>query len=43
MELRRLRAAAGKTLEDAAEHMKCSPAKLSRLENGQVGARVQDV
>jgi transcriptional regulator with XRE-family HTH domain len=42
-ELRRLRLAAGKTLDDAAEHLECSPTKVSRIESGQVGARIQDV
>jgi transcriptional regulator with XRE-family HTH domain len=42
-ELRQLRSAAGLTLEAAAEHLECSVAKVSRLEGGQVGARVQDV
>lgn len=43
VELRRLRAAAGKTLDAVAEHLECSPAKISRIESGQVGARIQDV
>jgi hypothetical protein len=30
-------------LEEAAEHLECSPAKISRIETGQVGARIQDV
>jgi transcriptional regulator with XRE-family HTH domain len=42
-ELRRLRNHGGHTLEDVAEHLECSPAKISRIESGQVGARVQDV
>jgi transcriptional regulator with XRE-family HTH domain len=42
-ELRRLRAAAGKTLDDVADFLECSPAKVSRIESGQVGARIQDV
>jgi transcriptional regulator with XRE-family HTH domain len=42
-ELRRLRAAAGKTLDEVAEHLECSAAKISRIETGQVGVRVQDV
>lgn len=42
-ELRRLRAAAAKTIEDAAEHLECSTAKVRRIETGQVGTRVQDV
>jgi transcriptional regulator with XRE-family HTH domain len=42
-ELRRLRSVGGHTLETVAEHLECSPAKVSRIESGQVGARVQDV
>jgi len=42
-ELRRLRLAASKTLDDAAEHLECSPTKVSRIESGHVGARIQDV
>jgi transcriptional regulator with XRE-family HTH domain len=42
-ELRRLRSAAGRTLEEVAEHLECSPAKISRIETGQVGVRIQDV
>lgn len=41
-ELHRLRAAAHLTLEEVAEHLECSPAKISRLENGQVAVRIQD-
>lgn len=43
VELRRLRGAAGKTLDAVAEYLECSPAKISRIESGQVGARIQDV
>jgi transcriptional regulator with XRE-family HTH domain len=43
VELRRLRAEAGKTLDEVATYLECSPAKISRLETGQVGARIQDV
>jgi hypothetical protein len=43
VELRRLRGTAGKTLDAVAEHLECSPAKISRIESGQVGARIQDV
>jgi hypothetical protein len=42
-ELRRLRAAAAKSIEDAAEFLECSPTKLRRIEAGQVGTRIQDV
>lgn len=43
LELRRLRAQAGKTIYDAAEHLECSAGKISRIEMGLVGARIQDV
>jgi len=42
-ELRRLRADAGRTLDDVAEHLECSATKVSRIESGQAGARIQDV
>lgn len=42
VELRRLRSASGQTLEDVAEYLECSPAKVSRIENGQVTVRIQD-
>src|ERR1700733_2276681 len=41
-ELHRLRAASHLTLEDVADHLECSPAKISRIENGQVAVRIQD-
>lgn len=41
-ELRRLRSDAKMTIEQVAAHLECSTAKLSRLENGQVGVRIQD-
>jgi transcriptional regulator with XRE-family HTH domain len=41
-ELHRLRAASHLTLEEVAEHLECSPAKISRIENGQVAVRIQD-
>jgi transcriptional regulator with XRE-family HTH domain len=41
-ELHRLRAAAHLTLEEVADHLECSPAKISRIENGQVAVRIQD-
>ncbi|GGO71374.1 helix-turn-helix domain-containing protein [Nonomuraea cavernae] len=41
--LRRLREEGGKTLEDAAAHLECSPAKVSRIETGQVAVRPIDV
>jgi transcriptional regulator with XRE-family HTH domain len=42
-ELRRLREAAGVTTAQAAELLNCSPAKISRIENGIVTARVGDL
>ena len=39
-ELRRLREAAGVTTAEAAELLSCSPAKISRIENGIVSVRV---
>jgi transcriptional regulator with XRE-family HTH domain len=41
-ELHRLRAASHLTLEEVAGHLECSPAKVSRIENGQVAVRRQD-
>ncbi|MFP3965820.1 helix-turn-helix transcriptional regulator [Actinomadura fulvescens] len=41
-QLHRLRAASDLTLEAVAEHLECSPAKISRIENGQVAVRIQD-
>ncbi len=42
-ELRRLRDAAGATTAQAAELLSCSPAKISRIENGIVSARMVDL
>lgn len=42
-ELRRLRTEAGKTIYEVAETMECSTGKISRIETGSVGARLQDV
>ncbi len=42
-ELRRLREAAGVTTAQAAELLHCSPAKISRIENGIVSVRVVDL
>jgi transcriptional regulator with XRE-family HTH domain len=42
-ELRRLREAAGVTTAQAAEVLSCSPAKISRIENGVVTVRVVDL
>ena len=41
-ELRRLRGAAGLTIDQVAAQLECSTAKLSRIENGQVSVRIQD-
>jgi transcriptional regulator with XRE-family HTH domain len=41
-ELHRLRTASHLTLEEVADHLECSPAKISRIENGQVAVRIQD-
>jgi transcriptional regulator with XRE-family HTH domain len=43
MELRRLRDAAGLTLERVAQRMECSDSKISRIEKGQVSATPRDV
>jgi transcriptional regulator with XRE-family HTH domain len=42
-ELRRLRSVAGLTIQDVATELECSAGKISRIETGSVGARVQDV
>lgn len=42
-ELRRMREAAGVTTAQAADLLNCSPAKISRIENGIVSARVGDL
>ncbi|CAM3651385.1 helix-turn-helix transcriptional regulator [Kibdelosporangium persicum] len=42
-ELRELRDLAGRTLEDAAARLGCSPAKVSRIETGQVAVRPLDL
>jgi len=42
-ELRTLRLAAGKSIKEAADHLECSSAKISRMENGQRGAVGRDV
>lgn len=43
VELRRLRVAAGLTIQDVARTMECSVGKVSRVETGLVTARLQDV
>jgi transcriptional regulator with XRE-family HTH domain len=42
-ELRQLRDAAGLTIEAVAQRLEVSPAKISRIETGQVGVRPRDV
>ena len=42
-ELRRLRDASGKTIEDAAEALECSSAKISRLETGKGVPKNRDI
>jgi len=42
-ELRRLRSAAGLTIFEVADRLECSAGKVSRIETGAVGVRVQDV
>lgn len=41
-ELQRLRTASHRTLEEVADYLECSQAKISRIENGQVAVRIQD-
>lgn len=41
-ELHRLRVTSHRTLEEVADHLECSQAKVSRIENGQVAVRIQD-
>ena len=43
MELRKLRTAAGRTLDDVAAEMEWSPSKVSRVETGQVRVLARDV
>ncbi|MFC8716770.1 DUF5753 domain-containing protein [Kitasatospora sp. NPDC057198] len=43
LELRRLRESAGKSTEDAANALKCSRAKISRIETASVGIRRLDL
>jgi transcriptional regulator with XRE-family HTH domain len=43
IELRRLREAAGKTIDEVAQVLECSDSKVSRIENGQVSASPRDV
>jgi transcriptional regulator with XRE-family HTH domain len=43
LELRRLRELAGKTCEQAGDHLDCSASKISRIETARVPARTVDV
>ncbi len=43
LELRRLRGEAHRTIHEVAQRLECSAGKVSRIETGAVGARVQDV
>ncbi|HSV64661.1 MAG TPA: helix-turn-helix transcriptional regulator [Mycobacteriales bacterium] len=43
VELRRLRTSSGRTIQEVAQALECSAGKISRVETGAVGARVQDV
>jgi len=43
MELRRLREAAGVTIDQVAERLECSASKISRIETGQSGVTTRDV
>jgi transcriptional regulator with XRE-family HTH domain len=43
VELRRLREAAGVTIDVVAERLGCSPSKISRIETGHTSARAADV
>ena len=42
-DLRRYRSASGRTVEDVARYLECSPAKVSRMETGVVKVGVQDL
>src|SRR5918911_131185 len=43
LELRRLREAAGVTIETVADRLECSSSKISRIETGHTGATPRDV
>jgi transcriptional regulator with XRE-family HTH domain len=43
MQLRRLREAAGITIDQVAEKLECSASKISRIETGQTGVTTRDV
>lgn len=42
-ELKRIRDGSGFTIESVAERLECSASKISRIENGQIGASPRDV
>jgi transcriptional regulator with XRE-family HTH domain len=42
-ELRRYREQAGFTIEQVAEHLRCSTSKISRMETGQIGSSPNDI
>jgi transcriptional regulator with XRE-family HTH domain len=43
MDLRRLRASTGRTIDDVARHLECSAAKVSRMETGAVKVALTDL
>jgi transcriptional regulator with XRE-family HTH domain len=43
MDLRRLRASSGRTIDDVARHLECSAAKVSRMETGAVRVGLTDL
>jgi hypothetical protein len=43
MDLRRLRASTGRTIDDVARHLECSAAKVSRMETGVVRVGLSDL
>lgn len=43
MDLRRLRASSGRTIDDVARHLECSAAKVSRMETGAVRVGLSDL
>ena len=43
MQLRRLREAAGVTIDQVAARLECSASKISRIETGQTGVTPRDV
>jgi Domain of unknown function (DUF5753)/Helix-turn-helix domain len=43
LDLRRLRAASGRTIDDVAHHLECSAAKVSRMETGAVRVGLSDL